>query len=146
MRTPARRMALAAFSALAAGAVFTSPAAATVFHQAISVHDDVHLGKHGDVILSGTYQCEQASPAGAMQIKATVVQDGTRLSIGAEQPLCDGTERRWVAHAPGRFVSLHPGHARVTAEIQEIRLAGLMPRSIATVARDTKDVEVREGH
>ncbi|MFB7180095.1 DUF6299 family protein [Streptomyces sp. NPDC056257] len=141
-----RRMALAALSALAATTVFTVPAGATVFEQGITVHPEAHLTRDGGVILSGTYHCEQASPRGAMQIKATLVQDGTRLSLGAEEVVCDGAERRWVAHAPGSFVHVHPGRATVTGELQEIRLSGLMPRSVTTVAQDSEDVEVREGH
>ncbi|MCM9079993.1 MULTISPECIES: DUF6299 family protein [Streptomyces] len=145
MPIPARRMALAAFSALAATTLFTAPAGATVFNQGISVHHDAYVAKDGAVTLSGTYHCEQASPMGAMQIKATVVQeDGRQLSIGAEQIVCDGRERRWVANAPGAFVNVHPGRAVVTAELQEVRLSGLMPKSVDTLARDTQDVEVHE--
>ncbi|MEU2449930.1 MULTISPECIES: DUF6299 family protein [Streptomyces] len=144
MPISARRMSLAAFSALAATTLFTAPAGATVFNQGISVRD-AHLAHDGAVTLSGSYHCEQASPMGAMQIKATVAQEGGgRLSIGAEQIVCDGQERRWVANAPGAFANVHPGHAVVTAELQEVRLSGLMPRSVTTVAQDSKDVEVRE--
>ncbi|MEV6577312.1 DUF6299 family protein [Streptomyces sp. NPDC051582] len=146
MRISTRGMALTAFSALAAGTLFTAPAGATAFHQSISVHHDAYVAQDGSVTLSGPYHCEQASPTGVMQIKATVVQeDGSRLSIGAEQPVCDGREHRWVAVAPGRFANVHPGRAEVTAELQEIHLSGLMPRSVTTVARDTRDVEVH-GH
>ncbi|MFE9479779.1 DUF6299 family protein [Streptomyces spororaveus] len=145
MPIPARRMALAAFSALAATTLFTAPAGATVFNQGISVHHDAYVAKDGAVTLSGMYHCEQASPMGAMQIKATVVQeDGRQLSIGAEQIVCDGQERRWVANAPGAFVNVHPGRAVVTAELQEVRLSGLMPKSVDTLARDTQDVEVHK--
>ncbi|MET9637432.1 MULTISPECIES: DUF6299 family protein [Streptomyces] len=145
MRIPARRMALAAFSALAATTLFGAPAGATVFNQGISVHHDAYVAADGTVTLSGSYHCEQASPTGAMQIKATVEHEGGRLSVGAEQPVCDGKERRWVATAPGRWVNVRPGHAVVTAELQEVRLSGLMPRSVTTVAEATADVEVR-GH
>ncbi|MFG2993429.1 DUF6299 family protein [Streptomyces sp. NPDC048257] len=145
MRKSARRMALTAFAALAATTLFTAPAGATVFDQGISVHHDAYVAQDGAVTLSGTYHCEKASPVGAMQIKATVAQEGGgQLSIGAEQIVCDGQERRWVAHAPGAFANVHPGHAVVTAELQEVRLSGLMPRSVTTVAKDTQDVEVRE--
>ncbi|MFB6563056.1 MULTISPECIES: DUF6299 family protein [unclassified Streptomyces] len=143
MSIPARRMALTAFSALAVTTLFTAPAGATVFNQGISVHRDAYVAKDGSVTLSGSYHCEQASPTGAMQIKATVEHGGGRLSIGAEQPVCDGTERRWVATAPGRWVNVHPGRAVVTVELQEVQLSGLMPRSVATVAQDRQDVEVR---
>lgn len=145
MPIPARRMALTVFSALAATTLFTAPAGATVFDQGISVHRDAYVAKDGSITLSGTYHCEQASPVGAMQIKATVEQEGGgRLSIGAEQIVCDGQERRWVADAPGAFVNVHPGRAVVTAELQEVRFSGLMPRSVTTVARDAQDVEVRK--
>lgn len=144
MRMSGRRTALAALSALAATTVFTVPAGATVFNQAISVHHDAHIAEDGGVTLSGIYSCEQASPIGAMQIKATVEQDGSHLSIGAEEIVCDGAKRRWVAHAPGFLSAVHPGHAKVTAELQEIHLQGLMPRSISTLAQDTQDVEVHE--
>ncbi|QES55084.1 hypothetical protein DEJ51_13450 [Streptomyces venezuelae] len=138
-------MALTVFSALAATTLFTAPAGATVFNQGISVHRDAYVAKDGSVTLSGTYHCEQASPSGAMQIKATVEQEGGgRLSIGAEQVVCDGQERRWVADAPGAFVNVHPGRAVVTAELQEVRFSGLMPKSVATVARDSQNVEFRE--
>ncbi|WP_328790090.1 MULTISPECIES: DUF6299 family protein [unclassified Streptomyces] len=144
MPIPARRIALTAFSALAATTLFTAPAGATVFNQGISVQRDAYVAKDGSVTLSGSYHCEQASPTGAMQIKATVEHEGGRLSIGAEQPVCDGTERRWVATAPGRWVNVRPGRAVVTAELQEVQLSGLMPRSVATVAQDRQDVEVRK--
>ncbi|WP_327735848.1 DUF6299 family protein [Streptomyces nojiriensis] len=145
MPIPARRMALTAFSALAATTLFAAPAGATVFNQGISVHGDAYVAKDGAVTLSGTYHCEQASPNGAMQIKATLAQEGGgRLSIGAEQIVCDGRERRWVANAPGAFVNVHPGRAVVTAELQEVRFSGLMPRSVDTVAQDSRDVEVRK--
>ncbi|MFF7298235.1 DUF6299 family protein [Streptomyces sp. NPDC008265] len=146
MRIPARRMALAAFSAAAATALFTAPAGATVFEQGISVHDDARITDDGGVILSGTYHCEQASPEGAMQVKATVEQDGGRLSIGGEQIVCDGTERRWVAHAPGAYANVRAGTAKVTAELQEIHLSGLFPRSVDTVALDSRDVTFRRGN
>ncbi|MFJ8017634.1 DUF6299 family protein [Streptomyces sp. NPDC096339] len=138
-------MALAALSALAAGTVFAAPAEATVFGQGISVHHDAHIAGDGAITLSGTYRCEQVSPMGAMQINATVVQEqGRQLTIGGEQAVCDGTERRWVAHAPGRFAGVRPGHATVTATLREVHFQGLMPRSLITVAQDTQDVEFHE--
>ncbi|MEU6309887.1 DUF6299 family protein [Streptomyces sp. NPDC047014] len=143
MPVPARRMALAAFSALAATALFTAPAGATVFQQGISVDDEARITEDGGVILSGTYHCEQASPEGAMQVKASVEQDGGRLGIGAERIVCDGTERRWVAHAPGEYAHVREGRAKVTAELQEVRLKGFFPRSVDTVALDAKDVTFR---
>ncbi|MEU3721803.1 DUF6299 family protein [Streptomyces sp. NPDC031705] len=143
MRTPARRMALGAFSALAATALFTTPAHATVFHQAISLRSGAHLAEDGSVTLSGTYHCEAASPSGAVQIKATVVQDASRLSIGAGQVVCDGAEHAWVARSP-LTGGIRPGRARAVAELQEIHFAGLMPRAVDTVAQDAKDIDVVE--
>ncbi|MFD9724955.1 DUF6299 family protein [Streptomyces sp. NPDC059072] len=144
MRISGRRMALAALSALASTAVFTAPAGATVFNQGISVRPDVHIAGDGTITLSGTYHCEQASPLGAMQIKAAVLQDGHQLSIGGAQVVCDGTERVWEAHAPGFATgSVRPGRATVTAELQEVHLSGLMPSAVATVAQDVRDGEVR---
>ncbi|WP_158708493.1 DUF6299 family protein [Streptomyces sp. NRRL S-244] len=144
MRVSTRRLAVTVLSTLTAATAFTAPAEATVFEQGISVQD-AYVAADGAVTLSGAYHCEQASPSGVMQIKATVVQEeGHRLSIGAEQPVCDGREHRWVAVAPGRFANVHPGHAEVTAELQEIHLSGVMPKSVATVAQDTQDVEVHE--
>ncbi|MGT2528837.1 DUF6299 family protein [Streptomyces nojiriensis] len=144
MRISGRRMALAALSALAATTVFTAPAGATVFNQGISVRPDVRIAGDGSITLSGTYHCEQASPMGAMQVKAAVLQEGHQLSIGGAQVVCDGTERVWEAHAPGFATrSVRPGRATVSAELQEIHLSGLMPSAVATVAQDVRDVEVR---
>ncbi|MFE2166421.1 DUF6299 family protein [Streptomyces sp. NPDC059447] len=144
MRISGRRMALAALSALASTAVFTAPAGATVFNQGISVRPDVRIAGDGTITLSGTYHCEQASPLGAMQIKAEVLQEGRRLSIGGAQVVCDGTEHGWEAHAPGFATGgVRPGRATVTAELQEVHLSGLMPSAVATVAQDVRDGEVR---
>lgn len=147
MRTHARRMALAALSALAATAVFTAPAGATVFNQGISVDEHAVISPDGGVTLSGPYHCEQASPEGAMQIKVTVVQDGNRLSIGTGGDLvCDGHEHEWRAHSP-LSGGVHPGRATATAELQEIRLSGgLFPRSISTLAKDSKDIRIHGIH
>ncbi|MFJ3878423.1 DUF6299 family protein [Streptomyces sp. NPDC090077] len=142
MRTPARRMALGAFSALAATALFTATAHATVFHQGISVRSEAHINEKGEITLSGTYHCEAASPSGAVQIKATVVQDGTRLSIGAGEVVCDGAEHEWVAGSPLNG-GIHEGDARAVAELQEIHFSGgLMPRGIDTVAQDSRAIKV----
>ncbi|MFF5704550.1 DUF6299 family protein [Streptomyces sp. NPDC012794] len=143
MRTPASRMTLGAFSALAATALFTTAAHATVFDQAISVRPEAHIAGDGSVTLSGTYRCEVASPSGAMQIKATVIQDGSRLSIGAGEVVCDGAEHAWVAGSP-LTGGIHPGRATAVAELQEIHFSGLMPRAIDTVAQDSKDIQVIE--
>ncbi|MEU8434249.1 DUF6299 family protein [Streptomyces sp. NPDC029216] len=145
MRTPARRMALTAFSALAATALFATPALATVFHQGISVEQQAHITPQGAVVLSGTYHCELSPSSAAVQVKATVVQDGTRLSIGAGEVFCDGREHAWEAVSP-LTAGLHPGRAEAVAELQEIHMAGLMPRAISTVAQDRKDIEVVVDH
>ncbi|MCX5377861.1 DUF6299 family protein [Streptomyces sp. NBC_00091] len=145
MRTTARRMALGAFSALAATTLFTAPAHATVFNQGISVQSEAHIAEDGGITLSGTYHCEAASLGGAVQIKATVIQDGSQLSIGAGEVVCDGAEHEWVAHSPITG-SVHPGRATAVASLQEIHLQGLFPRSVDTVAQDTQDIEVVADH
>ncbi|MEW1634448.1 DUF6299 family protein [Streptomyces sp. NPDC093801] len=141
MFTPARRMALTAFSALAATSLFATPALATVFQQGISLHPEAQISRDGSVRLSGTYHCELSPKSGAVQIKATVVQDGSRLSIGAGEVFCDGREHAWEAVSP-LAAGLHKGRAQAVAELQEIHMAGLMPRAVDTVAQDSHDVEV----
>ncbi|MFH7599857.1 DUF6299 family protein [Streptomyces racemochromogenes] len=145
MRTPARRMALTAFSALAATTLFATPALATVFHQEISLRSQAHINRQGEVVLSGGYRCELSPRSGAVQIKATVVQDGNRLSIGAGEVLCDGRAHHWTAVSP-MTAGLHAGPARAAAELQEIHMAGLMPRALTTVAEDRQDIEVVVDH
>ncbi|MFD0352830.1 DUF6299 family protein [Streptomyces sp. NPDC127110] len=142
MRTPARRMTLGAFSALAATALFAAPAHATVFNQGISVQSEAHIAGDGSITLSGTYHCEAPSPSGAVQIKATVIQDATRLSIGAGEVVCDGAEHEWVAGSP-LTGGIHPGAARAVVELQEIHFSGgLLPRGIDTVAQDDHVIQV----
>jgi hypothetical protein len=141
MRTPVRRMALTAFSALASTALFATPALATVFHQGISVRSQAHITPQGEVVLAGRYHCELSPTSGAIQIKATVVQDGSRLSIGAGEVFCDGREHLWKAVSP-LTAGLHAGPASAVAELQEIHMAGLMPRALSTVAQDRQDIEV----
>lgn len=144
MRTPARRIALAAFSALAATALFTAPAAATVFHQGISVRPEAHIAEDGTITLSGTYSCQAASPMGAVQVKVTVVQDGTHLGLGAGDARCDGQEHDWEAQGTLRLTpAIHEGAALAQAELQEIHFGGgLMPRAIDRVALDEKEIQV----
>lgn len=146
MRIHAPRMALAAVAALAATAAFTAPAQATVFDQGISVKSHAHIGPDGAITLSGTYHCEQASPEGAIQIKATLVQDNVRLGIGAGEAVCDDREHAWTARSkPGFDLGLHEGPARASAELQEIHFGGgLLPRAVDTVALDEKDVWVAD--
>ncbi|MCF3180979.1 MULTISPECIES: DUF6299 family protein [Streptomyces] len=145
MSTAARRMALSAFSALAATALFATPALATVFHQGISLGSKARITPDGSVVLSGAYRCELSPTSGAVQIKATVVQDGTRLSIGAGEVFCDGRVHAWEAVSP-LTAGLHPGSAHAVAELQEIHMAGLMPRALSTVAEDQQDIEVVADH
>ncbi|MEV7726909.1 DUF6299 family protein [Streptomyces sp. NPDC087917] len=146
MRTPARRMALSAFSALAATALFAAPAAATVYQQAISVHPAVDIARDGTITLSGTYRCEPASPVGAVQIRATVIQDRIRLGLGAGDAVCDGRDHEWAAHGTLRLTpGIHEGGARVQAELQEIHYGGgLLPRAVDQVAFDERDVQVSD--
>ncbi|MET9886542.1 DUF6299 family protein [Streptomyces sp. NPDC006430] len=139
-----RRTTLTALSALAATTVFTVPAGATVFEQAVFVHQDAHIDQDGAITLSGSYYCEQASPMGAMQIKATVIQEGAgRLTVGTGDLLCDGAEHIWKVHTPQFGAGVHRGHATATADLQEIRLQGLMPKSVDTVAQDTQKIVIR---
>ncbi|MFD0270540.1 DUF6299 family protein [Streptomyces sp. NPDC127106] len=143
MRTSGSRIALAAFSALAAATVFTAPAEATVFNQAISVRSEAHIGEDGTITLSGSYRCEQPSPKGTIQVKATLVQDDVHLGLGAGEAVCDGRDHDWQAHAPlGYTPQVHAGPAEATAELQEIHFSGLMPSSLDTVAADEKVIEV----
>ncbi|MGW6708328.1 DUF6299 family protein [Streptomyces sp. NPDC054956] len=139
-------MALTALSALAATAVFTAPAQATVFEQGISVKSHAHIGEDGAITLSGTYHCRQASPAGAIQIKATLVQDNVQMGIGAGQAVCDDRQHTWTARSkPGFDFGLHEGPAKAVAELQEIHFhGGLLPRAIDTVAQDEKEVWVAD--
>ncbi|MFD7627940.1 DUF6299 family protein [Streptomyces sp. NPDC059851] len=143
MRTYGSRITLAALSTLAAATAFAAPAGATVFDQAISVQSEAHIGADGTITLSGTYRCEQPSPDGTTQVKATLVQDGVHLGISGGQAVCDGKDHQW--HARGTLAytpQVHAGPAKATAELQEIHLAGVMPSSLDTVAADEKVVEV----
>ncbi|MEU5811181.1 DUF6299 family protein [Streptomyces sp. NPDC047718] len=143
MRTSGSRITLAAFSALAATTAFTAPAAATAFNQTVSVRSEAHIDADGTITLSGTYRCEQPSPDGTIQIKAALVQGDVHLGIGAGRAVCDGKDHDWHAHATLAYTpQVHAGPARVTAELQELHLSGLMPSSLDTVAADEKAVEV----
>ncbi|MET9604458.1 DUF6299 family protein [Streptomyces sp. NPDC006512] len=144
MRTIGSRLALTAFSALAVTAVMAVPAEATVFHQEISVRSDAHIAEDGRVILSGSYRCEAASPVGAVQIKATVIQEGVRLTMGGGEALCDGHEHPWRAESkPGRTWGVHGGGARAEGRLEEIHFGGgMLPRAVDTVAEDARDVTV----
>ncbi|WP_326589888.1 DUF6299 family protein [Streptomyces sp. NBC_01294] len=137
-------MALASLSALAATAVFTAPADATVFDQGISVQPYGHISRDGEVTLSGTYHCSNPSPMGAkLQIAAAVVQDGTRLGFGGGEADCDGEEHVWQATGSLKFTpGVHPGAALAEVQLNEIHFSGLMPRSIDTVAEDRQEIEL----
>lgn len=143
MGMPGSRTALAALSALAATAGFTAPADATVFNHGISVQPYAHIDQDGTITLSGSYHCDVASPVGAVQIKATVIQDNVRLTIAAGDAHCDGAEHGWTADGTLRLTpGVHGGRAVAAAQLQEIHFSGLMPKSIDTVAEDTRDIEV----
>ncbi len=138
------RMALAALSALAATAVFTAPAEATVYDQGISVQPYGHISEEGRITLSGTYHCEQASPNGAkLQISAAVLQDGTRLAFGGGEADCDGKEHAWQATGSLKFTpGIRPGTALAEVRLNEVHFSGLMPRSVDTVAEDRQEIEL----
>ncbi|MFK0255953.1 DUF6299 family protein [Streptomyces sp. NPDC090445] len=143
MRTYGSRIALAAFSALAAGAVFTAPAEATVFNQAVSVQSKASIGKDGTITLSGTYRCELPSPEGTIQVRAALVQDDVHLGLSGGEAVCDGKDHAWHAHGTlGYTPQVHAGPAKATAELQEIHFSGIMPSSLDTVAADEKVVEI----
>lgn len=138
------RMALAALAALGATAVFTAPANAAPYGNGIYVSSEAHIAEDGTIHLFGAYHCTDPSLSGAVQIKATVVQDDVRLSIGAGDAVCDGVEHEWAAHGSLRFTpNVHAGEAMAEAQLQELRFGGgLLPRSIDTVARDSHPVTV----
>ncbi|CAL9459257.1 hypothetical protein SUDANB120_02606 [Streptomyces sp. enrichment culture] len=140
------RMPLTVLAALAAATAFATPAGATVYEQEISVRPWAQLAADGTITLSGSYKCSTASPSGAMQISATVVQEGTRLTTTAEEsPVCDGTEREWrgTAGTPqslGLPGGIHEGEALFEARLQEIGFSGasLLPSSVDAVAVDSR--------
>lgn len=139
------RMALAAFSALAAAAVSAAPAAATSYDNSISVRPYAHIMSDDTITLSGTYVCNDPSPAGAVQLTAVIVQDSVRLgSTAAEEPVCDGATHRWHSHARLTWTpGLHAGDAHVEARLQRAnRAGGIMPKSVDTLAQDVRGAEV----
>ncbi|MFD3541759.1 DUF6299 family protein [Streptomyces sp. NPDC058662] len=138
------RIAFAALSALAATAVCTPPAQATVFEQGISIRSHGHIGEDGTVTLSGTYHCANPSPVGAkLQIAAAVEQGSTRLAFGGGEAHCDGKVHAWKATGSLRFTpDIRPGEALAEAQLNEIHFSGLMPRSVDTVAEDRKVIRL----
>ncbi|MFF1408179.1 DUF6299 family protein [Streptomyces sp. NPDC058289] len=149
MATTGPRMALAALAALGATAVFTAPANAAPYGSDIHgsdiyVSSEAHIAPDGTIHLSGEYHCTAPSPAGAVQIKATIEQEDVRLSIGGGDAQCDGEVHGWSAHGTLRLTpTVHAGEALAKAELQEIRFGGgLLPRSIDTVAQDAHPVRV----
>ncbi|WP_371616294.1 DUF6299 family protein [Streptomyces sp. NBC_00454] len=138
------RMALAALAALGATAAFTAPANAAPYGNGIEVSSEAHIAQDGTIHLFGAYHCTDPSLSGAVQIKATVVQDDVRLSIGAGDAVCDGAPHEWAAHGTLRFTpGVHAGEALAEAQLQEIHFGGgLLPRSIDTVAQDSHPVMV----
>lgn len=144
MRIHGSRMALAALSALAAAAVFTAQASATVFEQGISVHPHGRLSGGDTITLSGTYHCQEASPVRTtVQIAAAVVQGGTRLAIGGGEARCDGAEHEWKATGSLRYTpGIHPGEALAEVRLNEIGFSGMMPKSIDTVAEQRQVIRL----
>ncbi|WP_329384385.1 DUF6299 family protein [Streptomyces sp. NBC_01351] len=144
MRIHGSRLALAALSALAATAVFTTQAGATSFDQGISVQPYGHISEGDTITLSGTYHCEAPSLVGtSLQIAAAVVQGNTRLAFGGGEAQCDGAEHEWHATGTLRFTpDVHPGEALAEVRLNEITLSGLMPKSIDTVAEETREIRL----
>nr|WSX51452.1 DUF6299 family protein [Streptomyces sp. NBC_00974] len=137
------RMALAALAALGATAVFTAPANAAPYGNDIYVSSEVHIAEDDTIHLSGTYHCTALSPSGSVQIKATVVQEDVRLSIGGGEARCDGTEHKWEARGTLRLTpSVHAGTAMAEARLQEIHFGRLLPRSVDTIAEHVHPVTV----
>ncbi|MBT2472315.1 hypothetical protein J7E97_31825 [Streptomyces sp. ISL-66] len=138
------RMALAVLAALGATAVCTAPANAAPYGNDIYVSSEAHIAEDGTIHLFGVYHCTAPSLAGEVQIKATVVQEGVRLSIGGGDARCDGTEHEWAAHATLRLTpGVHAGEALAEAQLQEVHFGGgLLPRSIETLAEDAHPVTV----
>ncbi|MFD9303328.1 DUF6299 family protein [Streptomyces sp. NPDC060048] len=138
------RMALAALAALGAAAVFTAPANAAPYGNDIYVSSEVHISEDGRIHLSGVYHCTSPSPAGGVQIKATIVQEDVRLSVGGGDARCDGTEHEWSAHGTLAFTpNVHAGEALAEARLQEVHFGGgLLPRSVDTVAEYSHQVVV----
>ncbi|MFI5830615.1 DUF6299 family protein [Streptomyces sp. NPDC051578] len=139
------RMALPLFSALAAAAVFATPATATSYENSISVRPYAHITPEGTITLSGTYVCNDPSPAGAVQLMTVVVQDSVRLGGNAdEEPVCDGAVHEWDSHARLAWTpGLHAGEAAVEARLQRVnRAGGIMPKSVDTLAEDVHGAEV----
>ncbi|WP_327253203.1 DUF6299 family protein [Streptomyces sp. NBC_01244] len=146
MATTGPRMALAALAALGATAVFTAPANAAPYGNDIYVSSEAHIAPDGTIHLFGEYRCTAPSPSGAVQIKATIEQEDVRLSIGGGDAQCDGAVHDWSAHGTLRLTpTVHAGEALARAELQEIHFGGgLLPRSIDTVAQDSRPVRVTD--
>ncbi|MEV8532808.1 DUF6299 family protein [Streptomyces sp. NPDC051211] len=145
MRITTPRLALAAVSAVAAAAAFTAPASAGAFGNEISVQPYGHISENGTVTLSGTYRCTTPSPSGAVQISATIVQDGTRLGFGGEEAVCDGEQRKWSATGSLRMTpNIHPGGAGAEVRLQSVRPSGGLIPHVSYVAEEHRDVELVE--
>jgi hypothetical protein len=141
MRIHGTRLALAAVAAVAATMAFTAPAGATVYEQEIHLSEQAHIAD-GMITLSGAYTC---NGPGHLQIGATVLQDGTQLTLGAGEAVCDGTEHLWEASGSLELVpDIHPGAAEGVARLNEVHFSGLMPRAIDTVAEDHQDLQIFE--
>ncbi|MER5929580.1 DUF6299 family protein [Streptomyces sp. NPDC002054] len=147
MRISTPRLALAAVSVLAATSAFAAPASAGAFGNDISVQPYGHISKDGNVTLFGTYRCTAPSPSGAVQISATLVQDGTRLGFGGEEAICDGEQRKWSATGSLRMTpDVHPGGAGAEVRLQSARPSGGLVPHVSYVAEDRRDIELVERH
>ncbi|MER7462911.1 DUF6299 family protein [Streptomyces sp. NPDC097981] len=144
MRVSTRRLAVPVLSALAAAAVFATPAGARAHGNEISVQKFGHISDDGHVTLSGTYACAPSSPRG-VQIQVTLAQDGTRLGFGGEEAVCDGAEHDWsltgsLRQAPG----VHPGPAGVEARLQSASLHSGMTLRVSYLAQAERDVVLEQ--
>ncbi|MEV7613906.1 DUF6299 family protein [Streptomyces sp. NPDC089799] len=149
MRIPtafaASRLVLAAACAAAAAIVVATPANSADFGNEISVQEQGRIVEGDSVTLSGTYRCVTPSPSGAVQIQATLVQDGSRLSFGGDEAVCDGEQHQWSATGKLRMTpGVHAGAAGAEARLQSARLtSGVFPPvSVSHLAADRKDVEL----
>ncbi|MEU8774709.1 DUF6299 family protein [Streptomyces sp. NPDC048606] len=146
MAVSVSRLTLAALSAVVAATAFTTPAGAAAYGNGISVREEAHLNPDNTVTLSGTYRCAPASPVGTVQISATLIQEGTRLTFGGDQaPNCDGEEHEWTASGTLRMTpGVHPGAARAETRLQRVGTSGtgLIPRAVhaSNLAEDGREV------
>ncbi|MFG2293786.1 DUF6299 family protein [Streptomyces sp. NPDC048603] len=149
MRIPspfnASRLVLAVACAATAAAVAAAPANSADFGNEISVYEQGRIVEGDSVTLFGTYRCVTPSPSGAVQIQATVIQDGSRLAFGGDEAVCDGEQRKWSATGTLRMTpGVHSGAAGAEVRLQSARLASgvFPPVAVSHLAADQKDVEL----